>query len=189
MAEQKPGSNRIYYWLVGIAIGMFGFGFALVPLYNVMCKQLGINGKTSGVATVNYGKVDESRTITIQFLATRNSQMPWVFHPKQRSVRIHPGQNKRIAFYAENTTNKTMTVQAIPSVSPSLAAKYLKKTECFCFTQQTMKAHEGMDWPILFHIDNDLPKNIRTVTLAYTLFDLSQAPVKQQPKQTPGKIY
>ncbi|MCB1828078.1 MAG: cytochrome c oxidase assembly protein, partial [Coxiellaceae bacterium] len=103
------------------------------------------------------------------------------------TVRVHPGENKLIAYFAKNTTDETMTVQAIPSVTPGRAAKYLKKTECFCFTQQTMKAHEAMDWPILFHIDNNLPKNIHTITLAYTLFDLTHSTVRIKNKQA-GRI-
>lgn len=171
-------NKKLLIFLTLFTLGMFGFGYLMVPLYNVLCSSLGINGKTGGKTALSTGNVDESRTIMIQFMSVRNSQIPWVFRPKQRTVRIHPGENKRISYYAENTTNKTMVVQAIPSVSPGQAAKYLKKTECFCFTRQRMKAHVGMDWPILFHIEKDLPKNIHTITLAYTLFDLTDSPIK-----------
>lgn len=187
-AQNRKNPKRLYYIMGSIVVGMFGFGYALVPIYNVMCKQLNINGKTGGATAASYGTVDESRTITIQFLATRNAGMPWEFRPRQRSIRLHPGENKRIAYFAKNTTDHSMTVQAIPSVSPGVAAGYLKKTECFCFTQQTMKAQEAMDWTILFHVDNDLPKNVHTITLAYTLFDLERAGVKPKKRTNAGRI-
>lgn len=152
---------------------MFGFGFALVPLYNVMCKQLGINGKTSGQVAYHAQTVDKNRNLTVEFVTTMNEDLHWDFHPINRKVRLHPGELKRVAFYAENKTDKTMVVQAIPSVSPSLAAKYLKKTECFCFARQSLKPHEHMEMPVLFHMDTELPKEISTVTLSYTLFDVT----------------
>jgi len=187
MATTKRNTKKTVIILICCVLGMYAFGYALVPLYNVLCKSLGINGKTGGYAALSHGLVDKSRIITVQFMTVRNSSMPWEFRPKQRTVRLHPGENKRTAFYAHNTTNQNMTVQAIPSVSPGIAAKYLKKTECFCFTRQTMLAHQAMDWPILFHIDKHLPKNIHTITLAYTLFDLSKAPIRAR-GQPVGKI-
>ena len=155
---------------------MFGFGYALVPLYNVMCKQLGINGKTAGkvVYDAASGYVDKQRVITLELLATNNDGLHWQFHPVQHKLRFHPGEQERIAFFAKNEDDHTMVVQAIPSVTPGEAARYLKKTECFCFTQQTLKSHESMQMPIVFHIDPDLPKHITTVTLSYTLFDVTE---------------
>jgi len=166
---------------------MFVFGYAMVPIYNVLCQSLGINGKTGGKVALAHG-VDKTRTITIQFLATRNSYLPWEFRPHVRTVKVHPGENKLIAYFAKNNTGKTMTVQAIPSVTPGLAAKYLKKTECFCFTRQTMKAGHGMDWPLLFHIDTNLPKNIHTITLSYTLFDLTHSKINAKYGDKLGRI-
>lgn len=153
---------------------MFAFGYALVPIYNVMCKSLGINGKPKNTAEANSNSIDYSRTITVQFLATRNNYLPWKFQPLVKTVKVHPGENKKVAFYAQNETGEDMIVQAIPSVTPGLAARHLKKTECFCFTKQMMKGQQGMEWPLLFHLDNDLPKNIKTVTLSYTLFDITK---------------
>lgn len=165
--------------LVGIltilVIGMFGFGFALVPIYNSLCKALNINGKTNTTA-IAYDpktKIDYSREIIVQFVATNYSMVAWDFYPTIKSIKVHPGEISRLSFYAENQTDRKMSVQAIPSVTPGLAAKYLKKTECFCFTQQTLNGHEAMDMPLLFHLDVDLPKNIKTITLAYTLFDIT----------------
>lgn len=167
---------------------MFGFGYALVPLYNAMCKTFGINGKPSNMVAKNDHSIDYSRTITVQFLATRNNYLPWKFEPISKSVKVHPGENKKVSFYAQNETDADMIVQAIPSVSPGLAAKHLKKTECFCFTQQMMRGKQGMPWPLLFHIDRDLPKNIRTVTLSYTLFDITKMAKHLKKNQQAGRI-
>lgn len=161
------------------ALGMFGFGFALVPIYNSLCKTLNINGKigqSTEKYTVNEASVDKTRDITVQFVATNNTGIPWLFYPKVRQVKVHPGEIAQLAFYAENKTDYRMTVQAIPSVTPGIAAKYIKKTECFCFTRQVLNGHEAMDMPLLFHLDVDLPKNVKTITLAYTLFDVSHHP-------------
>lgn len=184
----RDSANRRLAIVLGlIVIAMFGFGYALVPLYSVICKQLGINGKTPGYSIAGKDEIDYSRTITVQFLTTRNNYLPWKFHPLVTTIKVHPGENTKVAFYAENETNSTMIVQAIPSVSPGLAAKYLKKTECFCFTQQSMQGKTGMQWPLLFHLDPELPKNIHTVTLSYTLFDITKN-AKKITSQTIGRI-
>lgn len=162
--------------LILVVIGMFAFGFALVPIYNSLCKSLGINGKVTLKAVKYDAKksvINNNRIITVEFVATNNSGIPWAFYPKTSKIRVHTGEIARLAFYAENKTAHKMTVQAIPSVTPGIAAKYIKKTECFCFTQQTLGGHEAMNMPLLLHIDNDLPNNIQTITLAYTLFDVT----------------
>lgn len=167
----KNHTRRLALILCLVVLGMFGFGYAMVPLYNVMCTALGINGKTTGDPAALAQAVNYKRMITVQFLATNNANLPWKFYPKTPVIRVHPGQNARVAFFAENDSGKTMTVQAIPSVTPGIAAKYLKKTECFCFNQQTLKDKQALDMPLVFHIDVDVPDNVHTVTLAYTLFD------------------
>lgn len=171
----KKSNARLVGILSAVVIAMFAFGFALVPIYNSLCKNLGINGKVDLTATnalpSTYDK--KARQVTVEFVATNNGAVPWNFYPKTKKIKIHLGEITRLAFYAENKTSKTMTVQAIPSVTPGLAAKYIKKTECFCFTQQTLGGHEAMNMPLLLHIDKDLPKNINTITLAYTLFDVT----------------
>lgn len=189
MSKQGKNRNtRLVLVLITFVIGMFAFGFALVPIYNSLCKALGINGKTN-TASIAYDKqtkVDTSRTITVEFIATKNGGVPWRFHPNTRKVKVHPGEIAKLSFYAENQSGQAMTVQAIPSVTPGIAAKYLKKTECFCFTQQTLNGHEAMDMPLLFHLDSALPSYIRTVTLSYTLFDVTGRVVSTNP--SPGKI-
>jgi cytochrome c oxidase assembly protein subunit 11 len=162
--------------LTAMAIGMFGFGFALVPIYNSLCQTLGINGKTNKNPIAydeSKATVDKNREVLVEFVATNNSGVPWAFYPKTSKITVHPGEIARLAFYAENKTKHTMTVQAIPSITPGIAAKYLKKTECFCFERQTLEGHEGMNMPLLFHLDPDLPPQIKTITLAYTLFDVT----------------
>lgn len=173
--EKKSAHKRLLVTLVLIGIGMFGFGYAMVPLYNTFCSVLGINGKTGGPVVYNEKNavVDMTRTITVEFLTTNNESLPWTFHPNKTSIEIHPGEQTKVTFFAKNNADKVMTVQAIPSVTPGIAAKYLKKTECFCFTAQTLKSHDARDMPVLFHLDPKLPKNINTVTLSYTLFDVT----------------
>lgn len=171
----KKSHTKLLALLAAVVLGMFAFGFALVPIYNSLCKALSINGKTNAQAIPldENRQIESERIVSVEFVATNNSSVPWEFYPKTRKVRVHPGEIAKLSFYAENKTNHAMTVQAIPSVTPGQAAKYLKKTECFCFEQQTLNGHEAMDMPLLFHVDADLPAKIKTITLAYTLFDVS----------------
>lgn len=164
--------RRILISLVLVVLLMFGFGYALVPIYNVFCKLTGLNGKTGGEAALS-NTIDKSRTVTIEFVASTNAYLPWQFYPLVQKVKVFVGENKRVAFFAENDSDNTMVVQAIPSVTPGLAAKYLKKTECFCFTRQTLKGRQALDMPLIFHIDPALPKDIKLITLSYTLFDVA----------------
>jgi len=167
--------KRLYVLLGGLVIGMFAFGYALVPLYSALCSTLGINGKTGGAVNYDESKayIDKKRWITVEFVTNNNQQLPWEFRANTFKVKIHPGQMEKVTFYAKNLTNKAMTVQAIPSVTPGIAAKYLKKTECFCFTHQTLDGQTARDMPVLFHLDTELPKYIKTITLSYTLFDVT----------------
>jgi cytochrome c oxidase assembly protein subunit 11 len=168
--------TKLVIGLTIVVLGMFAFGFALVPIYNSLCQTLGINGKTYNKAVFYDEKkaiVANERSVVVEFIATNNSGVPWAFYPKISKVRVHPGEIAKLAFYAENQSNHRMTVQAIPSVTPGIAAKYLKKTECFCFTQQTLNGHEAMDMPLLFHLDTDLPASVKTITLSYALFDVT----------------
>jgi cytochrome c oxidase assembly protein subunit 11 len=162
--------------LMGIVLGMFAFGFALVPIYNSLCKALGINGKITAQAVIEApsGKsIKQDREVEVEFVATNSGGVPWAFYPKIRKIIVHPGEMTKLAFYAENNTGYRMTVQAIPSVTPGIAAKYIKKTECFCFTQQTLDGHQAMNMPLIFHLDADLPPQVKTITLAYALFDVT----------------
>lgn len=172
LRRSKRISNKtILILLCFTTLSMFGFGFAMIPLYNVLCKNLGINGKTDKNAYDTSSEIDLTRSIRVEFMTNNNNYLPWDFYPRLQHIQLHPGENILIYFAAKNNSKNPMTVQAIPSVSPGLAARYLKKTECFCFTQQTFTPGQHRDMPVLFHIDPHLPKNINTITLAYTLFD------------------
>lgn len=173
-------NKRLAFFLLVLSIGMFGFGYALVPIYNVMCSALGINGKTGEATPLQKGGIDKSRKIEILFLSHTQGELNWAFYPIQKKIILHPGENKRIEYFAENKADHPTIVQAIPSVTPGRAAKYLKKTECFCFTQQTLNGKAQMKMPILFHIDRDLPKDIQEVVLSYTLFDVTKKSKKMK---------
>lgn len=164
--------NKLLVWLIIVVVLMFFFGYGLVPLYDVMCKVLGINGKTENAKVVNTSHVDKTRKIDMQFLTTGNADIPWTFRPIKKAITVYPGENVHFAYYAKNNSKKTMTIQAIPSVTPFQAAAYLKKTECFCFNRQTLKAGESVEMPVVFHLTNALPKNIHEVTLSYTIFEI-----------------
>ena len=161
--------------LGAVAVAMFAFVFVvMVPLYNVLCDALGINGKTSSEAyTSVVAQVDESRSIKIQFVATNNDGMPWAFSPDVTEMVVHPGAANDTVFFAANPTADSMIAQAIPSVSPSRAAEYFHKTECFCFEQQPLDGNSEAEMPLQFIVDQDLPADIKTITLSYTLFDVT----------------
>ena len=171
-SRTNSGANgKIISRLMIVVVGMFCFGFALVPLYNVFCKVTGINGKTGPQVTLsNSLHEDVSRRISVEFTTTLNESMPWEFRALQESVEVHPGKPTRVDFIAKNTTNHTMTGQAIPSVAPGLAAQYMHKTECFCFSQQTLAAGEEKLMPVIFYIDPEIPADIHQLTLSYTFF-------------------
>jgi len=159
-----------------IVVGMFGFGFALVPLYDVFCEVTGINGKSYKDArnyTPQPAGPDTSREIRIQFIATNNDGMVWEFAPSQTMMRVHPGQLAETTFRASNPAPHQMVGQAIPSVQPIRAAEYFHKTECFCFNQQVLAGNQEVDMPLKFVVDRDLPPDIHTITLSYTLFDVT----------------
>ena len=175
-------NRKLLIWLIATAIGMFVFGYALVPMYSVLCKATGLNGKISGASgAADPSLIDKTRTVTVEFTATGNDNIAFQFYSLVKKIHVHPGENTRLAFFAKNENAKDMVIQAIPSVSPGIAAKHLKKTECFCFTKQYFKPSEQRIMPILFHIDTDLPKEINTVTLSYTLFDVSKVGVIAPP--------
>lgn len=170
---QKSNRRLLLRSLVVVA-AMFCFGYVMVPIYNVFCDITGLNGKTGSVSAQSLdGKVDLSRTITVEFVATLNETMPWEFRPSVARMQVHPGEIAGTSFYARNTTGQAMIGQAIPSVSPGAAASHFNKTECFCFTRQRFEAGQGMDMPVKFVIDRDLPEEIKTLTLSYTFFDVT----------------
>jgi cytochrome c oxidase assembly protein subunit 11 len=172
---QKPKTNtRLIGSIVLVAAGMFGFGFALVPLYNVFCDITGLNGKvkTEAVAETDY-EVDEAREMTIEFITTLNENMPLAFRAEKTKMKIHPGQYYTVKFYAENLTDHKMIGRAIPSIAPGWATQYLKKSECFCFSEQAFEPHKLRELPVRFVIDPSVPDNVKDITLSYTFFDIT----------------
>jgi cytochrome c oxidase assembly protein subunit 11 len=158
--------------LFGFAIAMFGFGYALVPLYNVFCEITGLNGKTGVISQEKAGAtgIDESRLVTVQFDTNINGDLPWVFKSGMNSIQVHPGQITDVVFVVENQADVPVAGQAIPSVAPGQASLHFNKTECFCFTQQTLGPHERREMLVRFVVDPALPRKISTVTLSYTFF-------------------
>ncbi|HSS64657.1 MAG TPA: cytochrome c oxidase assembly protein [Gammaproteobacteria bacterium] len=155
-----------------VVLAMFGFGFALVPLYNVFCEITGLNGKTGVVeASGLNGVVDESRLVTVEFTGSVNSSLPWEFAPVDYKMKVHPGKVYEASFIARNLGSVTKVGQAVPSVAPAEASKYFDKTECFCFTAQRFEAGETRELPLRFVVDTNLPPEIKTVILSYTFFE------------------
>jgi len=159
-----------------IPVLMFGFGFALVPLYNVFCDITGLNGKTGRIeaAEVDSTAIDTSRTIVVSFLANTSNGLPWSFEPLVDKMEVHPGQVYEASFRVRNSSSEKTLGQAIPSVSPGLAAEHFNKTECFCFTQQSLEGHETREMPVRFVVDSDISKKIDQITLSYTFFSREQ---------------
>ena len=167
--------------LLVVVLAMFGFGYALVPMYNAICTALGINvlslseqrvatGNWSGRPDTSNTQVDKSRTITVEFDA--NSRGPWDFKPAMRSMQVHPGEMATVMYEFRNRQNRTMAAQAIPSYAPMQASPHFNKLECFCFNEYTLAAGESKQWPVVFVIDPKLPKHVNTITLSYTFFEV-----------------
>ncbi|MEN8204640.1 MAG: cytochrome c oxidase assembly protein [Pseudomonadota bacterium] len=170
--DRKQANQRVVKQLGIAAVLMFGFGFAMVPLYDVFCDITGINGKTGRIELEQAlsQEVDEDRLVTVEFLATVHSDLPWEFKPMVRKIKVHPGEVTEINYYARNKTDNLVAGQAVPSLAPGLAAKYFNKTECFCFTRQSLEPGEGKEMPLRFVVDPGLPEHVRTVSLSYTFF-------------------
>jgi len=156
---------------------MFAFGYALVPLYKAICEMTGLNVLAlnelvvSGTKpTAQNSQIDTTRTITVEFDA--NSRGPWDFKPAQRSLQVHPGELTTVMYEFQNTQNRRMSAQAIPSYAPQQAAAHFNKVECFCFTQYTLEPGEKKSWPVAFVIDPKLSKDVKTITLSYTFFEV-----------------
>ncbi len=169
----NPVQKTTVKLLIG-AVGMFIFAvFVLPPIYDVFCEITGLGGKTGGRYEVVDAGVDNSRTVKVQFVTTNNGAMPWEFSPLVYQVEVHPGEATEAMFFAKNRTSKDMVAQAIPSITPLNAAAFFHKTECFCFNQQPLAAGAEAELPLVFIVDRDLPRAIKTITLSYTLFDIT----------------
>jgi cytochrome c oxidase assembly protein subunit 11 len=177
----QADNRRMLLKLTVVAAVMFGFGYALVPMYRAICEALGINvlslseqriatGSWTGKRDVSNTQVDRSRTITVEFDA--NARGPWDFKPAQRSVQVHPGELTTVMYEFKNIQNRTMAAQAIPSYAPRQAAPHFNKLECFCFNEYTLAPGEAKQWPVVFVIDPKIPKDVTTITLSYTFFEV-----------------
>jgi len=172
--EFDRANKRTMRKLFIVALAMFGFGYALVPLYDVFCEVTGINGKTKR-GTMEQAKVDTSRWVTVEFTGHTDTKLPWQFRPEQPSMRVHPGQVVVANYVARNVSNRAVTGRAVPSVSPNRAAGHFKKIECFCFTEQELKAGEEKQMPVQFYVDARIPPEVDTITLSYAFFNLNKA--------------
>ena len=159
--------------MLAVAIGMFGFGYLMVPMYNIICDITGLNGKTGRVSIESVASApaaSEDRTVIVEFVSSINQGGSWVFEPEVKSMVVQPGKLYTTSYYAENLSDDFIVAQATPSVTPFAAAKYFNKTECFCFTRQPFEGKSSKDMPVTFIIDEDLPLNVDRVTLSYTFF-------------------
>lgn len=180
LAALHRDNRQLVSKLAVIVALMFGFGYALVPLYRAICNALGINvlslaerqtalaGK--GIADGN-GQVDFSREITVEF--DTNARGPWDFKPAVRHLTVHPGELTQVMYEFRNKQDRTMAAQAIPSYAPMQASAHFNKLECFCFNEYTLKPGESKQWPVVFVIDPKLPKDVKTITLSYTFFEVA----------------
>ena len=178
-APRKPYDRRLLLGLGAMTLAMFAFGYAMVPLYRVVCRLTGLNGTGVEAASVYPGGVDAGRTVTVQFLATVNSRLPFDFHPDADTVKVHPGELYGTSFYAKNDSGADVTAQAVATYAPGEAARYVHKTECFCFTKESFGPRQDRHMPVRFYLDPALPKDISTVTISYTYYNVS-------PGQNPG---
>ena len=192
-----PRENvRMLGKLAIVVAGMFGFGYALVPMYKAICEFTGINVLAIGErnipgqskATPENTQVDKSRTITVEFDA--NARGPWSFQPAQRSVQVHPGELATVMYEFQNVQDRRMSAQAIPSYAPRQAAAHFNKLECFCFNEYTLEPGEKKQWPVVFVVDPKLSKDVTTITLSYTFFEVGSktppAPGKTAAKAVEG---
>lgn len=181
--NRRSANARMVGKLAVITVGMFAFGYALIPIYKTICEMTGINilalseRQVPGNGVVGRDaalpvntQVDKSRTITVEFDA--NARGPWQFKPAQRSIQVHPGELATVVYEFQNVQDRRMAAQAIPSYAPSQAAAHFNKLECFCFNQYTLEPGEKREWPVAFVIDPRLSKDVTTITLSYTFFEV-----------------
>lgn len=171
-------NTSLKYKLALVALSMFGFGYAIVPLYKVFCNVTGINVlalgdrfiESAGDAKPLNTQVDATRFVTVEFDA--NARGPWRFKPEKSSLRVHPGELTTVMYEFQNMQGRRITAQAVPSYAPEQAGPNFHKVECFCFKEHTLEPGEKKSWPVVFVVDGDLPKDVRTITLSYTFFEV-----------------
>lgn len=177
--------------LVGVALAAFAFAFALVPLYRIACEKVFGVRLEQGPASAQAGQVrPDARWVTVQFDGGVNSRLPWEFAPEQRTMRVQVGRQYQALYFARNTADRPIVGNAVPSVAPARASGYFNKTECFCFTAQTLAPGESRDMPVRFIVDPALPADVKTITLSYTFFknDTQTAALAAAPGHTTGMV-
>jgi cytochrome c oxidase assembly protein subunit 11 len=172
-ATQSRANRVLVTKLLVVVVGMFGFGYALVPFYEKLCEAVGLNN-IARADEVSNTQVDTARTVRIE-LDSNLRKLPWTFRPLETAIGVHPGELNTVTYEIVNTSDRPVTGQAIPSYSPQQAAGYFRKLECFCFTQQTLKPGERRQMPVAFVIDAALPADVTTITLSYTFFEVEGA--------------
>lgn len=173
MSDSNAGNTkRTTLQLLLVAVGAFGFAFALVPLYDVICDITGLNGKTNSSPAVVAEMAPQDRLVRVEFVVSTQGQ--WEFEAPVARMEVQPGKMYAADFFAKNLTDHAQVAQAVPSVSPGIAARYFVKTECFCFDQQQFAAGEGKEMPVRFIVDPDLPADVETITLSYTFFSVNR---------------
>jgi cytochrome c oxidase assembly protein subunit 11 len=170
--ERKKQNRRLSTRLAIVALGMFGFGFALVPFYNEICAALGVNSLVERSELPKNTQIDASRTVTIEF-DSNTRDLPWRFKPVVNHVTVHPGEVTTVEYEVINVRGSAVTGQAVPSYGPAMAAEYFHKVECFCFQMQTLAAGETRRMPVTFVVDPKLPKDVSTIALSYTFFEVA----------------
>ncbi|MEC9483597.1 MAG: cytochrome c oxidase assembly protein [Halomonas sp.] len=171
----SPVQRTVAKTLIAL-VAMMGFTVALVPLYDVFCQITGLNGRAANTQSVAaIGEVDTSRYVTVQFITRKGNGLPWRLEAMERQVRVHPGQRQTVHFVFTNYGRLAYRGRAVPSVSPGEASLYLRKVTCFCFQEQTLAAGERLELPMVFQLTTDLPDDVHTVTLAYTLYPVTDS--------------
>jgi cytochrome c oxidase assembly protein subunit 11 len=176
----QNANRRLAIKLVVVTVAMFGFGYGMSPMYDLMCTAFGLNGKTGRVAEQEVAQpVDANRSVTVEFTGLATSGLPWEFRPLTKKIEVHPGKITEVKYLVHNLAQEEIIGQAIPSVAPGVSATHFKKIECFCFTQQTLKPGETREMPVRFVVDAGLDKDVRTITLSYTFFNADKASAKK----------
>ena len=175
MSQDQAPARRSAGWLklAGVALAAFGFAFALVPLYRIACEKvfgIRLEQGPGQAGTAAAGEARKARTVTVQFDGGVNSKLPWAFHPTELSMQVVPGELNETMYVARNEGQAAIVGSATPSVAPARASGHFTKTECFCFTAQTLQPGESRDMPVRFIVDRDLPEDVKTITLSYTFF-------------------
>ena len=170
-AELELRNRQLLGKLLVIAVGMLGFGFAMVPMYRQICDALGLT-QTRAIGSANT-QVDASRSVTVELLAS-SAGLPWKFEAVDRSVRLHPGELATVRYRVVNTLGRPITAHAVMNTAPAAAARWIEKRECFCFTNQTLAAGESKEMPVVFRVKSDAPADVDTISLSYTFFEVPQ---------------